>query len=150
MNTRISLICLVACWLFTNHSAKAQVDVKLQEENTQITLYEQPLQQASFEAESIDFGTIKKGDKKEHRYVFTNTGTTPLEIELASGCECTTLDWSRGQILPGDQGSIDIIFDSTEKDSSEVVDVDVIFAELPGSEDPPLFKILNFKFELNQ
>lgn len=107
-------------------------------------------QQATFDTTSIDFGKVKKGDKRNTQFVFTNTGARNLEIELVSACECTTLDWTRGPIPPRETGVIEVIFDSTEKEESETIDIDIYFKELEGSKKDPLFEIVNFSFELEK
>ena len=66
----------------------------------------------TFDQESIPLGKMKKGDKKTFDYVFTNTGTEVIEIEIVSGCDCTTLDWTRKPIKPGEKGKVNVIFDS--------------------------------------
>ncbi len=47
----------------------------------------------------------------------------------------------------GGKGEIDIIFDSTEKEESETVDVDVILKNT-DERGNPIFYILQYKFEL--
>ncbi len=65
-----------------------------------------------------------------------------------SSCECTTVDWPEGQVFrPGAKGEISIVFDSTEKEQSETVDVDVILKNT-DSNGNPIFYILQYKFEL--
>ncbi|MGZ5209620.1 MAG: DUF1573 domain-containing protein, partial [Kaistella sp.] len=42
------------------------------------------------------FGKIKKGDKVEHVYEVTNTGTNPLVIsEVKPACGCTVPDYTK-------------------------------------------------------
>ena len=71
----------------------------------------------TFEKENLQLGEVKKGEKRTFQYTFTNTGTETVEISIVSGCDCTTLDWTRGEIKTGQKGIIDVIFDSTEKRS---------------------------------
>ena len=85
-----------------------------------------PTVQMTFDKETIELGKMKKGDKRTFDYVFTNTGTETIEIEIVSGCDCTTLDWTRKPIKPGQKGTINVIFDSKEKEMTEKsVDVDI-------------------------
>ncbi|HRD08317.1 MAG TPA: DUF1573 domain-containing protein, partial [Saprospiraceae bacterium] len=80
----------------------------------------------TFEKETVELGRMKKGDKRTFDYVFTNTGTEVIEIEIVSGCDCTTLDWTRKPIKPGEKGKVNVIFDSKEKEMTEKsVDVDI-------------------------
>ena len=63
------------------------------------------------------FGKIKKGDKVEHVYEVTNTGTNPLIIsEVKPACGCTVPDYTKEPILPGQKGQITLKFDSASFD----------------------------------
>lgn len=63
-----------------------------------------------------DFGDIKPGDVVKHTFQFTNTGKSPLLIENATAsCGCTTPNWTKTPIKPGDKGTIDVQFDSHGK-----------------------------------
>ena len=91
---------------------------------------------------------MRRGEKRDHTFSFTNTGTVPIEIDLISSCECTTVDWAVGKVYqPKDKGSFHIVFDSTEKEESETVDIDVILKNM-DTDGNPIFYILQYKFEL--
>ncbi len=107
-----------------------------------------PMPKMKFDKTMIDFGKVKQGEKKTGVYHFTNAGTAPLTIDLVSGCECTTSDHTHGEIAPGESGKITIYFDSTEKEESEVVDVDVILENIDPETGTSIFEILQFKFDL--
>ena len=65
---------------------------------------------------SHDFGDIYQGDKVEYVFNFENTGDTPLIItNIKVTCGCTATDWSRDPILPGEESSITVKFNSTGK-----------------------------------
>ncbi len=102
----------------------------------------------TFANEHLDIGKVKKGEKKKFDYVFTNTGTETLTIAIVSGCDCTTLDWPRTPIKPGEKGTINVIFDSTEKEESETVDVDIYLKNLDPKSGEQYFKIVDYKFVL--
>jgi hypothetical protein len=56
-----------------------------------------------------DFGTFKeeKGPQK-HRFAFTNSGKGVLKIDkVQAGCGCTTPDWTKEEIKPGQTGFVD-------------------------------------------
>lgn len=79
----------------------------------------QPLTSIALSQSNYDFGNIKKGDKVEHVYEITNTGTNPLVIsEVKPGCGCTAPDFTKDPILPGKKGKITLSFDSTNFDGS--------------------------------
>ncbi len=65
---------------------------------------------------SHDFGDIYQGDKVEYIFNFENTGDSPLIItNIKVTCGCTATDWSRDPILPGEESSITVKFNSTGK-----------------------------------
>lgn len=90
----------------------------------------------------IDLGDVKKGDKKEFEFTFTNSGTEALEIKMITACECTTLDWPRKKIMPGEKGVIKGVFDSTEKNEGK----DSIYLEVLSNTTPP---ITEARYEVN-
>lgn len=80
-----------------------------------------------FSQEMYDLGSVQKPAIKSGQIEFTNTGNAPLEIEVASGCDCTTLDWPRTPIPPGGKGIIQIQYDSSKRDVGlQEVTVDIL------------------------
>jgi hypothetical protein len=69
-----------------------------------------------FEESEFDFGDLRQGEKAEHNFVFKNTGNQPLIIEnVLSTCGCTAPEWPKDPVLPGKEGSIKVVFDSSGK-----------------------------------
>lgn len=69
-----------------------------------------------FEEEVIDFGEISQGEKVKRMYRFTNVGESDLIISDAKGsCGCTVPRWPKQPIKPGQQGDIEVVFDSNGK-----------------------------------
>jgi hypothetical protein len=69
-----------------------------------------------FDNESYDFGKIKQGDKVSYTFKFTNTGKSPLIIrDAVASCGCTTPEWTRTPILPGNKGILSLVFNSAGK-----------------------------------
>jgi predicted small secreted protein len=69
-----------------------------------------------FQYDNHDFGKIQEGDKVNYKFSFTNTGKSPLIISSAvASCGCTTPEWPKGPIKPGDGGLINVTFNSTGK-----------------------------------
>lgn len=86
----------------------------------------QPLTTVALSESNFDFGKIKKGDKVEHVYEITNTGTNPLVIsEVKPGCGCTVPDFSKEPILPGKKGKVTLHFDSSNFDGNVNKNADV-------------------------
>ncbi|MEJ5963653.1 DUF1573 domain-containing protein [Pedobacter immunditicola] len=70
----------------------------------------------TFEKGSHDFGKIKQGETIQYDFKFKNTGKTPLIITNATAtCGCTVPEVPKDPILPGAEGSIKVVFDSTGK-----------------------------------
>jgi len=104
----------------------------------------------TFKTSSIDIGTVKRGEKKEMVYEFTNAGKEDVEIELVSSCECTTIDYPRGIIKVGQSAKLEVVFDSTEKEESETVDIDVILKNIDPDTESQIMYFLNYTFVLEQ
>lgn len=100
-----------------------------------------------FEKRFVDFGKVKRGETKAYTFEFTNVGDAPLEIAVVTACECTETDYPTKAIAPGGKGKIEIVFDSTEKEESETVDVDIML-ENSDKEGNPIMEAVQFKFEL--
>lgn len=69
-----------------------------------------------FEETEHDFGTIHASNGRvTATYPFTNTGDAPLVIISVTngGCGCTTPDYPKAPIMPGETGVITIKFDPT-------------------------------------
>lgn len=69
-----------------------------------------------FAGEVYDFGEVPEGTKVSHQFMFTNTGEHPLRLtRVKASCGCTTPRYSEEAIAPGEQGYIDVEFDSSGK-----------------------------------
>jgi hypothetical protein len=61
----------------------------------------------------VNFGTITKGEKVKITFKFKNTGDKPLFLsQVRPSCGCTVADYSKGAVLPGEQGKVTGEFDS--------------------------------------
>lgn len=69
-----------------------------------------------FEEEIYDFGKMTQGEKVSHSFYFKNTGGKNLIISGANGsCGCTVPTWPKEPIKAGDNGKIDVVFNSEGK-----------------------------------
>lgn len=69
-----------------------------------------------FEESTYDFGTISQGEKVKHTYFFKNTGKSALIIHSAQGsCGCTIPEWPKEPVQPGEEGKIEVSFNSEHK-----------------------------------
>lgn len=63
-----------------------------------------------------DFGEIEAGTVVKHVYRFRNTGDQPLKLtRVKASCGCTTPSWSKEPIQPGEEGFIEVAFNSRGK-----------------------------------
>lgn len=67
-----------------------------------------------FVEETHDFGNIKEGTQATYEFKFTNTGNAPLILEsVQASCGCTTPEWSKDPIAPGQTGKVIATFNSS-------------------------------------
>lgn len=60
-----------------------------------------------------NFGLVKKGDVVKVEYEITNAGKSPLIItDCEISCSCTTVDFPKQPIAPGQKATVLIIFDT--------------------------------------
>jgi hypothetical protein len=77
---------------------------------------EGPLPGMKFEVEDHDFGTINEGEIVEKIFKFKNTGDSPLIISSATAsCGCTVPIWPKEPIAVGEEGEIQVRFNSKNK-----------------------------------
>ena len=66
-----------------------------------------------FKSETIDYGEIERGSDGVRVFEFTNTGDAPLVISsVKSSCGCTIPKKPEEPILPGQQGKIEVEYDT--------------------------------------
>jgi len=99
---------IVHCSLFIACTPKQQQESAAQTLNDSLQLTTMEFAHTSF-----DFGKITDGEIVEHTYIFTNTGAHDLLLrEVTPSCGCTTPDFTKNAIKPGEQGKITVKFDS--------------------------------------
>ena len=92
-----------------------------------------------------NFGTIKEGDKVEHNFRFTNTGSKPLVIASATAsCGCTVPEKPEKPILPGETSFIKVVFNSKGKPGHQEKNVHVTANTKPN------FPVLKITGEVEQ
>ena len=66
-----------------------------------------------FESKTIDYGTIEKGSDGVRVFKFKNTGDAPLIVsDVKSSCGCTVPKKPTEPILPGENGEIEVKYDT--------------------------------------
>jgi len=104
-----------------------------------------------FEERSVDLGTVKQGEQRQHRYEFVNRGDAPLKIAIVSACDCTTVDYPARAFKPGERGALEVVFDSSEKEEAETINIDIILENTypPGAEDgEPIIETIQYTFDI--
>ncbi len=103
-----------------------------------------------FKKRVIDLGKVKRGEKREFDFEFVNRGDAPLVIAIVTACECTTTGYSKDPVAPGAKGKIHIVFDSTEKEEAEVIDVDIMLDNLTPDTGDPIRELVQYKFDIEK
>lgn len=66
-----------------------------------------------FQKTSHNFGKIITGERVAYAFRFQNSGTSPLIITgIRSGCGCTVGDYPKDPIKPGEEGKVNVVFNS--------------------------------------
>ncbi|MDX1909246.1 MAG: DUF1573 domain-containing protein [Bacteroidia bacterium] len=77
-------------------------------------------------SDKYNFGSVPAGTTVTHKFKFKNTGTEPLVItRVKASCGCTTPNYSKDPIAPGEDGFIDVSFDSTGKNGMQTKTITV-------------------------
>lgn len=70
----------------------------------------------SFAEEKHSFGEVDEGPKVSYEFTFTNTGTEPLILsKVKASCGCTTPSWPKDPILPGEEGTIMVTYNTANR-----------------------------------
>ncbi|MCC5945455.1 MAG: DUF1573 domain-containing protein [Bernardetiaceae bacterium] len=66
-----------------------------------------------FKSEVHDFGVVEEGEKATHEFEFKNVGNAPIILSsVRASCGCTTPEWTRDPVMPGETGKIKAIYNS--------------------------------------
>ena len=88
----------------------------------------------SFETDNHEFGEITQGEKVSYAFRFKNTGKAPLVISTASAsCGCTVPEYTKSPVKPGDEGFINVTFDSEGKSGMVSKTVTLIANTIPNT-----------------
>lgn len=101
-----------------------------------------------FDDTNLDLGKVKKGEKVEATFHFTNVSKENVTIEIISVCDCTEADYPVTPIKPGGKGKIDFIFDSSEKDKSEEITLDILLTNVEPTTGYQIVEQVFYTYEL--
>ena len=96
--------------------------------NAQTTTEADPSTLGGFQFSEMeyDFGTINEGQVIEHVFNFTNNGQAPLVISnITASCGCTSPDWTKTPVQPGEQGFVKVVFNSAAKSGAQAPTVTI-------------------------
>lgn len=66
-----------------------------------------------FEETDHDFGTIEEGTQATHTFTFRNEGNAAVRLTaVEASCGCTTPEWTREPVAPGETGTVTAVYDS--------------------------------------
>lgn len=103
----------------------------------------------TWDKKMIDIGKVKKGEKREMFFEFTNTSGQDIKIDIVDACECTKVDFPRGTIAPKGKGRLDVVFDSKDKTADETIGITIVFENMDANGNPRIESV-EYKFELLQ
>ena len=64
----------------------------------------------------VDLGNLETNIVKEFSVLIENTGTTDIRVDyISAGCGCTTPTLQKREYKPGETGTIEARFDTTNK-----------------------------------
>jgi hypothetical protein len=93
----------------------------------------------------VDLGAVKKGEKRQTFFEFTNTSGVDIQIDIVDACECTKVEYPRGIVSPGKTGRLDVTFDSTEKEAAETIGINIVFKQTDAAGNPRI-ETVEYKF----
>ena len=136
----IALVSLSACNNETkNENNDAEVSVDLINNNATaaegvVIVDAENAPEFEFEETVMQFGEISQGEKVKRLFKFTNIGKSNLIISDAKGsCGCTVPLWPKNPIAPGEEGEIEVVFDSNGKSGHQKKTVTLVANTVPNT-----------------
>lgn len=130
----LAVMMLVSCRL-TDKDSNGNVNSDLIKNPKAATTNQDELAELTFLHQKIDFGELAQGEQFDTTVYFTNTGASPLVITSVEGsCGCTVAkNWPKNPILPGEQGSFGVTFDSEGKQGQQHKSITVLANTYPAT-----------------
>ena len=86
-----------------------------------------------FEYVDFDFGLIFEGEEVVHKFKFKNTGGSTLIIsDVSASCGCTIPTYSKKPIPAGEEGYVEVKFDSSGREGLQHKTVTVLANTQPN------------------
>ena len=136
---KVLLILVIIMWVFScKQNASSKIDSSKKINPTKLTLdqIDTPSDaQMDFENKTWDFGVIEADEIVSYSFEFVNSGSDPLIISSAKGsCGCTVPEWPKAPISPGENGFIDVTFNSKGKNGKQNKRVTLITNMVPSQQ----------------
>jgi hypothetical protein len=62
-----------------------------------------------------DFGSVQVRTQATYHFEYRNTGNDILIVtEAQPSCYCISVNWSRSPVMPGDKGSLEVVYHAEE------------------------------------
>lgn len=92
-------------------------DIVKREVASAVTLHEEPVVKVgeilNLKESEFNFGKIPQGKPVTHTFEFVNTGKTPFSLEnVQASCGCTTPEWNKNVVAPGETSKIVVGFNA--------------------------------------
>lgn len=72
------------------------------------------------------FGKVAEGEKISYQFLFENKGTGPLVINsVSTTCGCTVPKYNTKPVKPGENGSIEVVFDTSGRNGLQTKTITV-------------------------
>ena len=95
---------------------------------------EGPIPELTFEKLKHNFGEIPQGELVSYQFTFTNTGEVDLIISNAKGsCGCTVPKWPKEPIAAGEEGQINVTFNSNGREGKQQKIVTLVSNAIPNT-----------------
>lgn len=104
-----------------------------------------------FSEEIHNFGSLNAGELVSYTFIFRNEGTKTLIITgVDSGCGCTEVKIARKSIAPGEEGKIEVIYNSAGEVGRQLKTITLLSnAETPQKQIFIKANVTNDVIELN-
>lgn len=88
----------------------------------------------TFEKNVHAFGDLIEGEKVAYTFTFKNTGSSNLIVkDVKADCGCTTPQWDKQPVKPGESGKIEVVFNSSGRRGNQFKSIK-IFTNTPEKE----------------
>lgn len=122
----ISLLVVIAVCLSCNNNTGADNRSKGNEDSTTDKIGTLKNPEIKFEKQQHNFGIIQQGEKVTYSFKFRNVGLADLIIKDAkASCGCTVPKYPREPIASGDEGLIEVVFDSNGRTGKQLKTITV-------------------------